>query len=297
MWTRRGSVGDEGTAKSAQGSRSQEGQSRKGPTRQRFGSYEFTRRVSMRRPSTHKVSPRFSFGGGCRGQHQGVPYLAALKDPRSSRNASSAALAESFASVNLDLASNWALWAACRLTERCWPFRAAFPLVSPFRTASLITPVSSHGGGGWALGFWSFGENGEAAPEGSWPEERSLRADPFGVLAGVRVSLLRREFRGWRRVILPRCLRISSTSCTSSGGFGFLLLMNWSRWRPREEDVKATPHHWHTLSFGAGYFGPGVPESDFVGVASAILAAGNGCVGTVCVVGGRDCGSSPSFRG
>lgn len=43
--------------------------------------------------------------------------------------------------------------------------------------------------------------------------------------------------------------------------------------------MKATPHHWHTLSFGAGYLGPGVPESDFVGVASDILAAGNGGVG------------------
>lgn len=69
MWTRRGSVGDEGTAKSARGSRSQEGQSQKGPMRQRFGSYGFTQQVSMRRPLTHKISPTppFFFWWGMQG--------------------------------------------------------------------------------------------------------------------------------------------------------------------------------------------------------------------------------------
>lgn len=103
---RRGSGEAEDTAKSTQESRRQEGRSRKGPRRQRFGSYRF-RRVSMSPSPKHKERPPFWVGDAR--TNIKVSYLAALNDPRSSRNANSAALAESFASVNLALASNWAL--------------------------------------------------------------------------------------------------------------------------------------------------------------------------------------------
>lgn len=41
-----------------------------------------------------------------------------------------------------------------------------------------------------------------------------------------------------RLVMLPRSLRIASTSCTPSGAFGFLSLIYRSRCRPREDEVK-----------------------------------------------------------
>jgi len=50
--------------------------------------------------------------------------------------------------------------------------------------------------------------------------------------------------------------------------------MNWSRCLPSEDEVKATPQNWHTLSFGAGYLGPGVPGSDFADADSAMAYIG-----------------------
>lgn len=72
-----------------------------------------------------------------------------------------------------------------------------------------------------------------------------------------------------RSARLPACdvslsLRISSTLCTSSGGFAFFSFMYRSRWRPREEDVKAWWQYGHSLSLEAGVLPvdePGVPTA------------------------------------
>ena len=69
--------------------------------------------------------------------------------------------------------------------------------------------------------------------------ERWSRKGVCFELEGVEPSLFPADARACRRVTLPLIFRISSTLCRSSGGFAFLSLMYRSRWRPRDDDVKA----------------------------------------------------------
>lgn len=63
------------------------------------------------------------------------------------------------------------------------------------------------------------------------------------------------EVRAWRRVIPLRRRRISSTLCIPSG---FFLNRNWSRCRPREDEVKDCWQYWHFRSLTDWPFAAGV---------------------------------------
>jgi len=74
------------------------------------------------------------------------------------------------------------------------------------------------------------------------------------VATEVDESLLEpRDFFCCRRVTAPRIFLISSTSCTPSSGLGFLSLIQRSRWRPREDEVKGLLQKGQALSFFAWY--------------------------------------------
>ena len=88
-------------------------------------------------------------------------------------------------------------------------------------------------------------------------------------LEGVEPSLFADDVRAWRRVTLPLSLRISSTSWTSSGGFGFFSLMYRSKCRPKEEDVKGALQKGQVLSLGAAVL---VESTVDPGVATTVSA-------------------------
>lgn len=70
------------------------------------------------------------------------------------------------------------------------------------------------------------------------------------------------------RVMFPRSLRISSTSCTPSGGFGFLGLIYRSRCRPREDEVKDCRQKGQLRSFGTLAAAFSEPEGGLVAISS-----------------------------
>ena len=82
--------------------------------------------------------------------------------------------------------------------------------------------------------------------------ERWSRSEVGLELECVESSPLTDDVRGWRRVTPPLSLRISSTSCTPSGGFGFFSLIYRSKCLPRDEDVKKAWQNGQLLFLIAG---------------------------------------------
>lgn len=89
-------------------------------------------------------------------------------------------------------------------------------------------------------------------------------------LEGVEPSLFDEDVRAWRRVTLPLSFRISSTSCTSSGGLGFLSFMYRSRCRPRDEDVNGALQNGQVLSLAAGVLAKPAESTVDPGVATRV---------------------------
>ena len=109
--------------------------------------------------------------------------------------------------------------------------------------------------------------------------ERCSRMGVGFALEGVEPSRLPDDVRACRRVTLPRSLRISSTLCTSSGGFGFLSLIYKSRCRPKEEEVNGALQNGQVLSLVAGGLA-GPPEST---VDPGVATRGSGIWSTILI--------------
>lgn len=161
--------------------------------------------------------------------------FAAFTLPNTSCKAISAACARSRSS------SAFCLWTISSLTDIL--FEDLLPNGDPSSLDTggrlLITPVDCQ--------FGLFKTVLTGAPSECWTlakppcidDERWSRKGVGFELEGVEPSLFPVDARACRRVTLPLILRISSTLCSSSGGFAFLSLMYRSRCRPREDDVKA----------------------------------------------------------
>lgn len=123
----------------------------------------------------------------------GKTCFAARQELRSSRRASSAALAVSMASDSLCLASNWAFCTICRLVVLDRPGR--LPVSELASQMSFITPVDSHRGAGKgylpmveSTAYWpSLGIALEEDEEAS-RATLSVLVLPLGVPVGVETS-------------------------------------------------------------------------------------------------------------
>lgn len=149
-------------------------------------------------------------------------YLAALMLPRTSRRASSAALARSLSSKAMCLRINSSFTDTFLDESLLLPW--SFVLFSTAAGISLITPVVVQlcllmpklaAPPARCFGIVDVEADGERCPR-----------DEFGLeLVGVEPSLLEVESFTCRRVTFPLSLRISSTSWMPSGALGFLSLM------------------------------------------------------------------------
>ena len=180
-------------------------------------------------------------------------YLASLTLPRTSFNANSAALPFSHSSDIFCLCSRSVFCCICletslRISGTADPTgRGGRLLMTPVACQCIslktVRILPSPRGVGFIVGEWT--RTGDSSPV-----REGLEVD-----TGVDSSFLTEDVRACLRVMPPRILRISSTLWTPSGGLGFLAFMYKSRWRPREEEVKAWWQKGQFLSFGADSFG------------------------------------------
>ncbi len=192
--------------------------------------------------------------------------MAALHELNSSLNASSAALALSWASCICCLKSS-CCFCVCLLTDRCdspgfcplppSPSCWSRPASASRVARSLITPVASQRN---LIGYLLATAAAALAARGDLVAEDSASPEDDAGLCCVSVAAVPTEAEvarraaaplGWRRVMFCRSLRMASTSCTPSGALGFLARMYRSRWRPRDDDVKAWWQYGHVLSLTA----------------------------------------------
>ena len=152
-----------------------------------------------------------------------------------------------------------------------------------------MTPVASQDGGRGQFGGWSTTNWPSLGMEGRWEVASwaevflgAVAVEPVGVL-GVDASRRASEPRGCLLVMVPRILRMASTSCTPSGGLGFFSFMYRSRCLPREEEVKGWAQKGQLRSLGApGFAAAGelllllgaLPPASDMAAAAAAAAAG-----------------------